>query len=223
MLPGYIDGIRKGRALPMILPLTEDKDAIGDMMDRLDGFLLTGGQDVSPEVYGERPHEKCGEICEARDKMESLLIEAAIVADKPIFGICRGIQFLNAFLGGTLYQDIPTELRSNVCHAMLPPYDIPVHPVQLFNILREWLGMDVLEVNSYHHQGVKTLSPKLTVCAIAPDGLVEAAYMPDKRFVLAVQWHPEFALQWESSQRLFSAFVQACKGTLNERYTDTQT
>jgi len=139
-----------------------------------------------------------------------MLVRAAVSADKPIFGICRGIQFLNALLGGTLYQDIPAELQSELSHAQQPPYDLPAHDVKVSGRLRGLLGTDKLKVNSYHHQGIKRLSPELEPCATAPDGLIEAAYMPDKRFVLAVQWHPECALRRESSRKLFSAFVDAC-------------
>jgi len=211
MLPNYMEGISISGALPVMLPLVAQADIISDIIDRFDGFLLTGGQDISPLLYGEQIHEKCDEICEYRDTMEDLLIRAAIVADKPLFGICRGIQFLNVVLGGTLYQDIPTEFKSELEHSQKPPYDVPVHEVEITGYLRGLLGTDNIKVNSYHHQGLKKLSPKLELCATASDGLIEAAYMPDKKFVLAVQWHPEFALQWASSQKLFAAFIQACK------------
>jgi putative glutamine amidotransferase len=211
MLPGYMDGLVEAGALPVMLPLTMDVDMIRDIVNRFDGFLLTGGQDVSPGLYSEARHEKCGETCATRDTMESLLVRSAVSADKPLFGICRGIQFLNALFGGTLYQDIPAELPSELRHAQKPPYDLPAHSVKVFGCLGGLLGKDNLEVHSHHHQGIRRLSPGLKPCATAPDGLIEAAYMPGKRFVLAVQWHPECALRWESSRKLFSAFVDACK------------
>jgi len=211
MIPSYMEGISMSGALPVMLPLVTDAYMISDIISRFDGFLLTGGQDISPLLYGEPIRPVCDEICENRDKMEDLLIRAAISADKPLFGICRGMQFLNVVLGGALYQDIPTEFPSKLQHSQKPPYDLPVHSVAVTGYLRNLLGAEKIEVNSYHHQGVKKLSPQLEIGATASDGLIEAVYMPANHFVLAVQWHPEFALQWPSSQKLFSAFVQACR------------
>ena len=211
MHPGYMDGIAQAGALPVMMPLCSGADLMGIAIERFDGFLLTGGQDVSPAMYGEPFREECGEICESRDAMETFLVRAAISADKPIFGICRGIQFLNVALGGALYQDIPTEFRSGLQHSQKPPYDTPAHSVETTGFLRRLLGADMVDVNSSHHQGIKTLSSELEPCAMAPDGLIEAVHMPDARFVLAVQWHPELANQWESSRTLFSAFVEACR------------
>ena len=210
MLPGYFDALTAANALPAMLTLTSDACDIRNIVDHFDGFLLTGGQDVSPALYQEKKRKNCGELCKARDTMESLLVEAAISADKPIFGICRGIQFLNAFLGGTLYQDIPTELPTKINHDPPPPYNVPIHSVEVFSFLQDLLETSNIEVNSSHHQGIKALSPKLKSCAIAPDGLIEGVFMPDKRFVLAVQWHPECTLDWSSSRKLFSAFVNVC-------------
>jgi putative glutamine amidotransferase len=206
-----MDGIFHAGGLPLILPLTDDEEIIVGIASRFDGFLLTGGQDVSPALYGEQIKPTCGEICELRDRMESLLLCEVLKLDKPIFGICRGLQFLNAALGGTLYQDIPTELQSNLKHAQKPPYNTPSHTVSVWGELAKLLQTTELPVNSIHHQGVKTLSPRLQACAKSPDGLIEAAQMPDKRFVWAVQWHPELALDADSSRRMFAAFVDGCE------------
>ena len=211
LIPGYMDGLTREGALPVMLPLTPDTHLIENMAGHFDGFVLSGGQDVSPGFYGEPVREICGEMCEARDKMEIPLVKAAVAADKPIFGICRGLQLLNVALGGTLYQDIPSEFPSDIKHSQKPPYNVPLHEVELSGYMKKEIGEDKIEVNSYHHQGIKELSPKLEVCGRSPDGLVEAARMPDRSFVLAVQWHPEFALEWESSKKLFAAFVKACR------------
>ena len=113
MLPEYLDGLRQAGCLPMILPLTEKPEEIDRILTLVDGILLTGGQDVSPELYGEAP-DGTGETCELRDAMEGQLLKKAMVLDKPLLGICRGIQFINAALGGSLYQDIPSQHPSGV-------------------------------------------------------------------------------------------------------------
>ena len=129
-----------------------------------------------------------------------------------MLGICRGIQFFNACLGGTLYQDLPTEYPSEVAHVMRPPYDQAVHSIALLpgSPLSALLGRTELGVNSYHHQAIKALPPGLGEMARSEDGLVEAVYLPDKSFVWAVQWHPEFSFRTdENSRKIFSAFVAA--------------
>lgn len=213
MLPGYVNGIISGGGLPLTLPLTSDRKMLAQASELCDGFLFTGGHDVSPTLYGE--HEKFDNLacCPARDEMESILLRMALEADKPLLGICRGIQFLNAALGGTLYQDIPSEWDSLLEHHQTPPYYLPIHNVSLepdsplFALLQE----KTIPVNSYHHQAIKELAPPLKAMAYAEDGLVEAVYLPDKTFVWAVQWHPEFSYQSDSrSQKILEAFVKSC-------------
>ncbi|UWO24333.1 gamma-glutamyl-gamma-aminobutyrate hydrolase family protein [Marvinbryantia formatexigens] len=214
MLPGYMDGIVSAGGTPLMLPLTEDEDMLGQMTELCDGFLLTGGHDVSPALYGETPIEACGACCPARDAMEKKLLALALERDMPVLGICRGIQFLNAALGGTLYQDLPQQRPSRIEHHQKPPYDIPVHKVTIVEKtpLAELLQVPVLAVNSYHHQAVKELSPQLTAMAYSEDGLVEAVYMKEKPFVWGVQWHPEFSWKTEeSSRKILEQFVKAAK------------
>lgn len=215
MLPGYMQGIEAAGGIPVMLPMTADDAALSQLVTLVDGILLTGGHDVSPALYGEEKLPACGEPCAVRDEMEPKLLDLALAADKPVFGICRGIQLLNAALGGTLYQDLPTEHPSDVDHHMTPPYDRAVHSVRILpnTPLAALVGKETLGVNSYHHQAVKTLSDKLRPAAYSEDGLVEAAYMPDKRFVLAVQWHPEFSYRTDAdSKKLLAAFVAAARG-----------
>lgn len=214
MLPGYMKGLEEAGAVAVMMPLTEDAGVIAPLVDMLDGFVLTGGHDVNPALYGEEPIEECGLFCTPRDKMEHMLLAAALEADKPVFGICRGLQFLNVFLGGSLYQDLPAQHPDGLDHHMTPPYDVPAHEVAVEKDSRlyELLGKEKLEVNSYHHQAVKRLAPGLKAMAFATDGLVEAVEMPGKRFVAATQWHPEFSYRVnDSSRKLFEAFVEACR------------
>ena len=214
MLPGYLEGIRNAGGIPVILPFTTDTDELGQLAEMCDGFLFTGGHDVSPHIYNEEPLDDSVVCCKERDEMESYYLRVAMTSDKPVLGICRGIQFINAALGGTLYQDLPTQHPSDIEHHQKPPYDIPVHSISIVenSPLGKLLDTDQLQVNSYHHQAVRELSPKLMTMATSPDGLVEAVYMPGHRFLWAVQWHPEFSyLSDVSSQKIFSAFVEAMK------------
>ena len=144
--------------------------------------------------------------------MERLLLDAALERDMPVLGICRGLQFFNAALGGTLYQDLPTQHPSGVEHEMKPPFDRSEHEVEVLENtpLYDILGKKTFGVNSRHHQAIKELAPSLKPMAVSPDGLIEAVWMPGKRFFLAVQWHPEHYFQKnEGSLSLFQALVKA--------------
>ena len=214
MLPGYFEGIAEAGGIPVMLPLTSDEDEIKQLVSEFDGFIITGGHDVGPEVYGMTDEVGNVEPCKARDDMEVLLLKEIIAADKPVLGICRGLQFINAALGGNLYQDIPTQFPSDVNHRQPAPYDAPIHPVKLEE--GSWIakisGAEELMVNSCHHQGIKELAECLSVAAKAEDGLVEAIELPDKKYVKAVQWHPEFMHKKdETSKRIFCDFVNACR------------
>jgi putative glutamine amidotransferase len=213
MLPGYMKGIEAAGALSVMLPLITEKDAVKRLAAEFDGFLFTGGQDVSPDIYGAEKTGYCGPVCKERDAMESILFDEALGLDKSALGICRGIQLFNALLGGTLYQDIPSELSGALVHVQGPPYDASAHVVEvedktpLYGLIKK----SVINVNSYHHQGIKMISPRLAPMARSRDGLIEAVYMPERRFVWAVQWHPEFSLADETSKGIFNAFVKSCR------------
>lgn len=214
MLPGYMKGVEDAGGIPFMLPLTTDDEMINQMASMFDGFLFTGGHDLNPELYGEKTQENCGELCHERDVMETALFKRVLELDKPAFGICRGFQLFNVVLGGTLYQDIPTQYEADiqVKHKQVPPYTEPVHDVHVEeeSLLGRIVQKKTLKVNSYHHQGIKTLSEQLRPVATAVDGLIEGIVMPGKTFVLAVQWHPEFNYHLDHSNfRLFEAFVKA--------------
>jgi len=212
MLPGYIKGLEEAGAVPVILPLTVSETVLKKTAEFFDGFLFTGGHDVDPKLYGEVKTDCCGEVCETRDQMEAYLFREAVVnQNKPALGICRGIQLFNALLGGSLYQDLPAEFSNSISHVKGPPYDVPAHTVRLLpeSPLGKLAGKGRLEVNSYHHQGIKKIAEGLEVMALANDGLVEAVYMPDRFWVWAVQWHPEFSPNDEISKKLFASFVEA--------------
>ena len=144
--------------------------------------------------------------------MERYILDRAIEKDKSVLGICRGVQFMNACYGGTLYQDLEREYNSSIDHYMKPPYDRTVHQVTiqkdtpLYHILKK----EQMGVNSYHHQAVKTLSPDFQKTAISEDGLIEGIYMPSRKFIMGVQWHPEFSYEVdENSRKIIHAFVRS--------------
>ncbi|WP_455581151.1 gamma-glutamyl-gamma-aminobutyrate hydrolase family protein [Dysosmobacter sp.] len=214
MLPGYLDGLRQAGALPVILPLETEEADIRQLYGLCDGLLFTGGHDVDPALYGAAPLPECGPPCRRRDALEASLFRLALEAGTPVLGICRGLQLINALLGGTLYQDLPTQRPGSVSHVMRPPYDRVIHPVALEagGTLHRLTGQAALGVNSYHHQGIRTLAPALRADACAPDGLIEAVTCPEHPFLLAVQWHPEFSFRRDgASQAIFRAFVQSCQ------------
>lgn len=168
MLPGYMNALENNGAVPIILLLSTNKDVLDKCFDMVDGILFTGGHDVNPKFYNQK-NEKCGLLCDPRDEMEKYLFTKAIENDKPVLGICRGIQLFNALLGGTLYQDLPTEHPSETKHSMTKPYNRGVHTVDILKDtpLFEIIGVDKLSVNSYHHQAIKDLAPNVVANAIS--------------------------------------------------------
>lgn len=213
MLPGYMKVIEKCGGMPIILPFTDDEDELGQAYEMCDGILFTGGHDVSPAIYHEEKKSTCGVSCDVRDAMESFLLKKCLEDNKPLFGICRGIQFINASLGGTLYQDLPSEFESETEHHMTPPYDRAAHKVEVLQDtkLADIIGSGVHEVNSYHHQAIKELSPRVDKMAVSEDGLVEAIAVKNQKFAVAVQWHPEFSYENnQDSVNVIQAFVDAC-------------
>ena len=219
---GYLSGLLETGCVPVVLPATADEAHIRRLVESCDGFLVPGGQDIDPACYGapRKPHTH--RPAKARDRMEQALIKAAIEADKPLLGICRGMQSLNVALGGTLHQDICDELPGEpLVHVQGRPYDVPSHMVELVenSQLAQCVGATRLGVNTIHHQSVAELGEGLVVNAVSPDdGVIEGIEMPSKRFVIGVQWHPEY--MWRRrphSKRLFHAFVDAAAAVREER------
>ncbi len=218
MIPGYLDGIAAAGGIPVVLPLTEEEQVLRQLANDVDGFLMTGGQDVSPALYGEERLDSCGEDLPVRDGMESRIFQLCLERDVPVLGICRGIQLMNVLLGGTLYQDLPSQRPTQTEHHMSPPYDRPVHQVEICKgtPLFDLIQTERMDVNSYHHQAVRDKAPALQTMAVSEDGLIEAVCLPERPFVWAVQWHPE--LSWrtdEKSRRIFEAFVGRCASERN--------
>ena len=212
MLPGYMQMLEAQGAIPLMMPLTAEPEALDYFLDSCDGFILTGGHDVAPAVYGQAQTDLCGLTIPERDEMDVYVLRGAIARDKAVLGICRGNQLMNAALGGTLYQDVESQRDYPISHRMQPPYDGVAHEVALVpgTPMAALLERGTIGVNSCHHQAIRDLSPSLKIQAASADGIAEAVYMPGKRFVWGVQWHPEFA--WKVSQpnqRIVAAFVSA--------------
>ncbi|MDO5328485.1 MAG: gamma-glutamyl-gamma-aminobutyrate hydrolase family protein [Clostridia bacterium] len=209
----YIDAVIRAGALPVLLPLTKNKTLMEEMLGHIDGLLLTGGDDVGPQMYGEEKLPCCGETAPRRDEMEFPLCRMALDRDMPILAICRGHQVLSCTLGGNMFQDIATQFSADLRH---PRSDMPrdkVHKVlvEKGTLLHAITGQTELEVNSRHHQAVKMPGQGMTVCARATDGLIEAAELSGRKFVLGVQWHPEsLSDRYPEAQALFNAFAEAC-------------
>ena len=213
MLPGYLKGIEAAGGAPLMLPLTGDPQVLKPILSVCSGILFAGGQDVDPAVYGREKLDVCGEVCQERDRIERWLLEFALEQDLRILGICRGHQLLNACLGGTLYQDLPAQHPSPVCHSQKPPYNGPAHKVRVKqdSLLARLVGAGELSVNSCHHQGVEHTAPLLVVDAVSEDGLVESIHLPGRDFVLGVQWHPEFCFETDpAAMAIFTGFVKSC-------------
>ena len=203
----YIESLARAGAGMRWVELSDPEQAVQDALT-CDGLLLPGGGDMDPKFYGQERIPACGEPNLLRDAAEPLLLRAFLAADKPVLGICRGIQVMNAVLGGDLYQDIkPFE------HLPHNGHWAKVHTVTVRRgtLLSRILGQDTVLVNSQHHQAVDRVAPGFTLAALSEDGIVEAIEKPDAGFCLGVQWHPEWLSDADPAmQSLFDAFVSAC-------------
>ncbi len=211
----YLDAILTAGGLPMLLPASLPLAALPGLMARYDGFVLSGGGDVDPALYGSQLIAAIHSIDPERDAFERALIPLVLQADKPLLAICRGIQILNVALGGSLYEDAASQLPNALRHDWYPdiPRDYLAHTVEveLGSRLVEILGTRTLRTNSLHHQAIRQPAPALEVVAHAEDGVIEAVELPGKRFAIGVQWHPECLPEEPAMQRLFSEFVNAAR------------
>jgi len=208
----YIESVFAAGGIPVCIPTIKASADYEYYMDMLDGIIFTGGVDIDPGCYGEEPLKEINCISPSKDEYELGLFHKAYDRKLPIFGICRGNQLINVALGGSLYQDINTQLPGSFGHY---PKDIPenelYHPVKLAegSKLYDILGKDTLKVNSFHHQAIKTLGKGLAVTAVSKDDIIEGIESTEDRYLLGVQWHPEcLTARYEIFLRLFSRLVQ---------------
>lgn len=208
----YVMMVAQAGGLPELMPPVMSDDMLRQTYEGLDGLLLAGGVDVDPDLYGEIQHPRLGRLDGDRDSMEVQLARWAFEDGLPMFGICRGIQVLNVAMGGTLYQDIETQVEGALRHTNTDePRDWIAHPVDISegSRLADVTRQRRLGVNSLHHQAISDLSPVFRSVAHAPDGIIEAIEREDGRFSLAVQWHPEELGSHKSHEALFQALVEA--------------
>jgi putative glutamine amidotransferase len=211
ILRAYVSAIVEAGGAPILIPPDLPEDGWRTLLDRLDGILFSGGADIGLEHFDGEPHPSM-EVEAVRDYIELPLLRAAVNGDKPFLGICRGLQVMNVALGGTLYTHILDQLPNALQHDWHDQQrETLAHPVRVEEGTRlaEILGAPLVQVNSLHHQGIKDLAPNLKATAFAPDGLIEGIELPDHKFALAVQWHPEWMTKHEEMRRLFRAFVVA--------------
>jgi putative glutamine amidotransferase len=215
LLPDYVESVRRAGGEPCVLQLNAAAS-----LKQLDGVLLTGGGDIDPAIYKEARHPKTNDPDVTRDTFELELARLAFEDGLPMLGVCRGLQVMNVAAGGTLIQDIPSEMNHPLGHQIDKPLYAIAHEVwvtrgsALAKMMDEELdGGEVLQVNSRHHQAIKEMAAGFEVSATAPDGVIEAIERPASRFCVAVQWHPENFWRTGEFRALFEEFVKACERT----------
>jgi putative glutamine amidotransferase len=211
----YVEGVAGAGGAPVVLPPVGDERTAGAVIQSLDGLLLSGGSDLDPFYYGEERVPELGPTIPERDAFEMALVDLALSRGLPIFGICRGMQVLNVALGGTLYQDLPSQREGDVLkHRQATPKWQPTHEVEVEDgsYIAGVMGRDLVKVNSYHHQGIKGLAEGLVVTGRSSDGVIEVVEAEDlsQRWLLGVQWHAE-AMRGPQQERLFEAHVSAAE------------
>lgn len=214
MNDSYIKAVTRAGGIPVILPNNTDISCVEEIAAKLDGFLLSGGDDVDPALFGERATAKLGAVIPRRDNFEIALTRYVVEkTNKPMLGICRGIQVMNVAMGGSLHIDLPSD--GKLCHSLnMYPRNVCSHEVVMTPNTRMagLMGGDTGNVNSFHHQAIKDVAEGLVVSARSvPDGVVEAVELPGERFVVGVQWHPEELVDCEEAVMLFRSFVQAAQ------------
>ncbi len=209
----YVRALTAAGCAPVLIPVLDDEDRLRAIYDRLDGIVFPGGADVAPEEYGEEPIDNLNVVEAPRDRTELMLARWAFAEDLPTLAICRGQQVLNVALGGTLYQDLRHQGVTTVEHSDADgrARNALIHRVRLDpgSRLAQLIDETSIEVNSLHHQSVKDVAASLRVSGTSEDGVIEALESPDRRFWIAVQWHPEELDDLPWVQRLFTGFAHA--------------
>ena len=209
----YIRALEASGAIPLIIPNLKNIEDSKHIINKLDGIIFTGGEDVSPLLFNEEPLKETRHISYNRDKMEMELLRQAYEKKLPILGVCRGMQVINVFLGGNLYQDIPSQVKDAHGHVSTLDLTEGYHTINIMkdNRLFDIIGEERIAVNSQHHQSIKDLGRDLKVNCKSPDGIIEGIESIDTdRFLLALQFHPEVMVKDEKFLNIFTSFTKIC-------------
>lgn len=225
----YVEALETAGATAVLLTPAHGAESMQRILWACHGLLLTGGEDVEPWRYGESPHATVDDVNPARDEAELAAVAEARRRGMPILAICRGIQVLNVALGGTLYQDLPSQLGGDLLHQQTAAWNERWHDgrVEEGSILEEVFGTGALRINSFHHQAIRELAPSLKATVRAEDGVIEGVEATDHAWTCGVQWHPERGEAHGPSgdprdpdRRLFWAFAQAAREFADPRVTE---
>lgn len=217
----YVTTLTAAGGVPWMVPLvTRDADTLRAIYEHLDGVFLPGGADIDPASYKEERHRACDTSDPARDEVELMFVRWAMEEQKPVLGVCRGLQIINLAAGGTLYQDLADQFEGSIKHDYFPfsgefardyiAHDVTLTPrTRLAKIFR----VQTLPVNSMHHQGIRSLGDGLVVSALSPDGLIEGIEWGGDHWLVGVQWHPEVLTDKHRETRLlFETFIEQATG-----------
>jgi putative glutamine amidotransferase len=221
---GYCEGINNAGGLGFLIPITQEEEILDCIIEKCDGFLISGGPDVDAKYYGEKNLPFNEDISPYRDFLEMYIVKKAVELNKPLLGICRGIQIMNVVMGGTLYQDIYSQIKERDLskHSQTAPKWYPTHEINIEAGTKLWeiFKKHSMGVNSYHHQAVKDVAPGFIISSRAQDGIIESIELQNHIFAIGVQWHPE--LMWQKNRehlKLFEEFVNYCSGNMPHNIT----
>ena len=205
----YVELVERYGGFPFLIFPTRDKRVQSEYTRMIDGLILSGGRDIHPSYYGEKVQYKVDLLNRLRPEFEIGLLREFIPTRKPVLGVCYGVQLMNVVCGGTLYQDIPSQIPKAARHEGARHSITVYEDTRLFKLVRE----SSFEVNSHHHQSVKKLGKGFTCSALALDGIIEAIELKNHPFFIGVQWHPERDSESPLTERIFKGFIKACKAS----------
>lgn len=212
----YMKAIESAGGIGFLIPMDICDNDIEQVIELFDGFLFPGGPDLDPFLFNEETIAEGGIVLPQRDSLEKLIFKAAYKANKPMLGICRGIQAFNIFLGGTIYQDLKTQYKDGplIGHYQKSADEVVSHSVNIDanSLLGYIISSEQIKVNSFHHQAIDKLAHNLKIAARSKDSVIESVYDPSMKFLLGVQWHPEHLYSFDKNQfRIFQEFINSCR------------